>query len=424
MSQIEALDKKYIWHPFELPESMPAIPITHALGASLFTEDGKTIIDAIASWWVNLHGHAHPHITKAITEQAKKLHHVIFAGFTHEPAARLAELLMTKLPSNQHKLFFSDNGSTAIEIALKICIQYWKNNGKKKNKIVALENGYHGDTFGAMSAGDRSVFVEAFKEYLFEVEFIPSPALNPDGAKERLKEICESGAVAAFIFEPMIQGAGGMLMYPALILDELIKIAKSYDVPCIADEVMTGFGRTGKWFASDHLTHKPDLICLSKGLTGGTLPLAITTCSEKIFKAFDSTSRDKGFFHGHSFTGNPLACAAAVASFELLDTPECWEQIGILSNHQSAFSEMIKNNPKVVNARSTGTVAAFNVKTNTSSSYLNPVRDIVMNHCLKAGVMIRPLGDLIYILPPYCISNTELLHVYETVMEAVEKIPE
>jgi len=423
MSRIASLDKQFIWHPFELPESLPAIPITHAKGVHLYTEDGRAIIDAIASWWVNLHGHAHPAITKAIQQQAEKIHHIIFAGFTHEPAALLAEKLMTKLPANQHKLFFSDNGSTAIEVALKICIQYWKNLGIKKTKIIALEHGYHGDTFGAMSTGERSIFVKPFTEYLFEVCFIPSPALDPQGARDALQAIAETNDVAAFIFEPLIQGAGGMLMYEPATLDALIQLAHQYDIPCIADEVMTGFGRTGKWFASDHLNEAPDLICLSKGLTGGTLPLAITSCSEKIFRAFDSTSRDKGFFHGHSFTGNPLACAAAVASFDLLNTDECWQQIGFLSNHQRAFSEVIKHHPKVHSSRSFGTVCAFNVKTDTNSSYLNPVRDVVMNYCLQHGVMIRPLGDLIYILPPYCISEPELLTVYEAVTAAIDRLP-
>ena len=422
-SSILATDKKYIWHPFEVPESMAATPITHARGVHIFTEDGKTIIDAISSWWLNLHGHAHPKITEAIRQQAEKLHHVIFAGFTHQPATDLAERLMTKLPANQHKLFFSDNGSTAVEVALKLCIQYWKNIGQKRTKIVALENGYHGDTFGAMSAGARSIFVEPFKEHLFEVAFLQDIHANPDQTIEQFCALAKAGEVAAFIFEPLVQGAGGMLMHQPVVLDELLSIANQYDIRTIADEVMTGFGRTGKWFATDYLTQKPDCICLSKGLTGGTLPLSITSCSELIFSAFDSVSRDKGFFHGHSFTGNPLACAAAVASFDLLNTDECWKRIGNLCNHQTAFKSILENHPKVSAARNFGTITAANIRTSLPSSYTNPVRDVVMNFCLERGVMIRPLGDLVYILPPYCITYEELLEVYETLIAAIDTVP-
>ena len=421
-NSITAIDQAHIWHPFEMPESLPAKAVTHAKGVHIYTEDGGKIIDAISSWWVNIHGHAHPAITKAVSAQMQSLHHVIFAGFTHAPAAKLAQRLMTKLPANQHKLFFSDNGSTAVEIALKLCIQYWKNKNVKRNRIIALEHAYHGDTFGAMSAGERSIFVKPFKEYLFEVDFLPSPATDPAATIQRFKELSAKNDSVCFIFEPLVQGASGMLMYPAAVLDQLLAIAKENDIPTIADEVMTGFGRTGKWFACDHLTNSPDCMCLSKGLTGGTLPMGITSCSEKIFKAFDETSRDKGFFHGHSFTGNPISCAAAVASFDLLDTDECQQSIGHLANHQAAFANILANHPKVKTARNFGTITAAEIITTDQTSYTNPVRDIVMNYCLKHGVMIRPLGNIIYVIPPYCITHQELLYVYEILLQAIDAV--
>jgi adenosylmethionine-8-amino-7-oxononanoate aminotransferase len=421
-------DKKHIWHPFEMPESPAALAVTSASGTKLTLENGQQIIDAISSWWVTIHGHAHPAITKAIKEQAEKLHHVMFAGFTHQPAVELAEKLISKLPGNQHKLFFSDNGSTAVEVAIKLCIQYWKNNGIKKTKIIALQNSYHGDTFGAMSAGARSIFSKPFDDYLFDVKFLPSIHLDPTEAIEQLNILLKDNDINCFIYEPLVQGAGGINIYPAEVLDKLILACKNANIPTIADEVMTGFGRTGKWFASDHCVNKPDIICLSKALTGGTLPMGITSCSKKIFDAFDHTSRDKGFFHGHTYTGNPLACAAANASFDLLNTADAFQQIGKISNSHQAFVALLNNHPKVINPRSLGTILAFDInpqsvnQQQTSIKYINPIRDKIMEYCLEQKVLIRPLGDTVYIMPPYCISESELLFVYDVLLGCLDTL--
>jgi adenosylmethionine-8-amino-7-oxononanoate aminotransferase len=427
MNSIE-IDKNHIWHPFEMPESPQALPIKSASGIWLELENGKKIIDAVSSWWITIHGHSHPKITESIYNQAQKLHHVMFAGFTHEPAIQLVKRLLTKLPTNQQKFFFSDNGSTAIEVAIKLCIQYWRNQNKKRTKIIALENSYHGDTFGAMSAGARSVFSAPFEEYLFEVQFLPSIHIDPKNSIETLKQLVLNNDVACFIFEPLIQGAGGINIYPPEVLDELLLVCKDNNIPTIADEVMTGFGKTGKWFATDYCTNKPDLICISKALTGGTLPLAITTCTSEIFAAFDHTSREKGFFHGHTYTGNPLACAAAVASFDLLDQKNTFDKIHSITVMHQGFVSSLINHPKLKNPRSLGTVLAVDIDTDKVNSnfskqgYLNPIRDIIMESCLESGVLIRPLGHTIYIMPPYCISTEEMLIVYEAILKSLDSI--
>lgn len=411
-----------IWHPFQISNAVPIIPVERASGSKIYTADGRAIIDAVSSWWVNIHGHAHPAITKAVTEQLHKLHQVIFSGFTHEPAITLAERVLSKLPSNQKKVFFSDNGSTAVEVAIKLCIQYWKNQGSHRTKIIALENSYHGDTVGAMSVGARSVFVDAFQEILFEVAHLPPLDTEPTRSLEVLKEHLDADDVCCFIFEPLVQGSCGMLMHTPEALDALLSECKKHSVPCIADEVMTGFGRTGRWFASDHLKNQPDLFSLSKGLTGGTIPMSLTTCTEEIWSAFNTGERSKGFFHGHSFTGNALACAAANASFELLDNDDTWKRIGEISNHHDGFAALLKNNSKVTSIRKRGTIIAFDVTTSGKAGYLNPVRDTILNYCLAHGVLIRPLGNTVYVLPPYCITDEELMSVYETVLGALEEL--
>ena len=416
-SKLLIRDKQWVWHPFTpLIGSEDNVVIDRAIGAKLLTTDGREIIDAIASWWVNLHGHSNPYIANAIANQAKKLEHVMFAGFTHEPAIQLAENLLSILPENQGKVFFSDNGSTSVEVALKMALQYWHNQGKSKTKIIALDGGYHGDTFGAMSVGERGGFTTPFWPFLFEVEFVdlPFPGQEKGGIKE-FEVLINRGDIAAFIFEPVIQGAAGMRQYSATWLDQLISIAQSSGVLCIADEVMTGFGRTGKIFASDFLENKPDIFCLSKGLTGGALALGATSCTNEIQEAYNHEDILKTFFHGHSYTANPIACAAANASFELLMTDECNRNIQRISSGFKNFKKRIEAHPKVQSVTHLGAILAMEFKTFGDTSYINEARHELYPYFLSKNVLLRPLGNIIYIIPPYVISDPELDVVYEAI---------
>ncbi len=416
-------DKAYIWHPFtQMKTAGDPILIKRAKGALIYDENDNEIIDAVSSWWVNVHGHAHPYIADKIYEQLNKLEHVIFAGFTHEPAVELAERLLGYLP-HQSKIFFSDNGSTAVEVALKMSLQYFYNKNEKRDTIIALESAYHGDTFGAMSAGGDDGFNDPFKKHMFKIERIPTPTKgNENKSIEQLKEIISEKNVCSFIFEPLIQGAGGMVMYEPEILDELIGICKENNVLCIADEVMVGFYRTGKIFASNHLKNKPDLTCLSKGLTGGTLPMSITSCSEEIYNAFLSQDKKKTFFHGHSFTGNPIGCAAALASLDLFEKEETKNNIErIIQSHQR-FKNKIEKHPSATNVRQRGTIIALDFKTDSSTSYFNSLRDTLYYFFLEHGVLLRPLGNVVYIMPPYCISDEQLNKVYHLIEKALDEL--
>lgn len=423
-------DKQCVWHPFTpLIGSEDNVVIERAAGAKLITADGREIIDAIASWWVNIHGHSNSHIAQAIANQAKKLEHVMFAGFTHAPAIQLAENLLSILPDNQGKVFFSDNGSTAVEVALKMALQFWHNQGNSKTKILALEGGYHGDTFGAMSVGERGAFTTPFWPFLFEVEFLklPVPGQENDSVME-FEALMNRGDVAAFIFEPVIQGAAGMRLYSASWLDHLISIAHSSKVLCIADEVMTGFGRTGKTFASDYLDNKPDIFCLSKGLTGGALALGATSCSNEIQEAYNHEDILKTFFHGHSYTANPIACAAANASFELLMTDECSGNIQRISSGFKSFETRIKSHPKVRSTTHLGAILAIEFKNSGETSYINEARHELYPYFLSKNVLLRPLGNIVYIIPPYVISDQELEVVYGAIedyleLSAIPKLP-
>ena len=426
-------DATYIWHPFTPLQGMQApLPIVRAEGCYLYTEDGRAILDAIASWWVNLHGHAHPHIAKAIGQQALQLEHVIFAGFTHAPAVSLAERLLQILPENLSKVFFSDNGSTACEVALKMALQYWYNKGQPKTKVIALEGAYHGDTFGAMSVGDRSPLSAPTAPLLFEVCSIALPMCHKEtccAGQRELSSLCggvaqsiaafeaaaASGEVAAFIYEPLVQGASGMRMYSVAILEKLLAIAKKYEVICIADEVMTGFGRTGQLFASLHLSEQPDIVCLSKGLTGGALPLGVTACAEYIIEAYRSDDLLKTFFHGHSFTANPLACAAALASLDLLLTEECLQNIARIQQQHLAFEERLQGHSKVREVRVLGTIVAVELDTDKESGYFNEARSSLYQFFLDRNILLRPLGNIIYILPPYAIAPEGLEDVYQAI---------
>lgn len=415
-------DLKVIWHPYtQMQTAAPPIGIVRGEGACLYDENDKCYIDAISSWWVNIHGHAHPYIAAKVAEQLQKLEHVIFAGFTHEPAVELAERLLAILPSNQAKVFYSDNGSTAVEVALKMCLQYWYNKGQQRTKILAFKNAYHGDTFGAMAVSGRSAFTNAFEKLLFDVEFIDLPtAENISELRSKISAL--SSELACFIVEPLIQGSAGMIMYEAAYLDELLQHCRQENIFTIADEVFTGFGRTGKNFASDHLTHQPDIMCFSKGLTGGTMALGITTCTQYIYDAFLSDDRLKTLFHGHSFTANPIACAAALASMDLFMRPETAKNIQRIVESHQGFAKQLQGHPKVRAVRQTGTIIAIEWETGNNTSYFSILRDTLYQYFLEAGIILRPLGNIVYILPPYCITNEQLGYIYSTIQQALQTI--
>jgi adenosylmethionine---8-amino-7-oxononanoate aminotransferase len=409
-------DKAVIWHPFTpFKSAAPVIPIVKGEGIYLIDDAGNKYIDAISSWWVNLHGHAHPYIAKKIYQQAKTLEQVIFAGFTHTPAIELAERLLPILPGSFSKIFYSDNGSTSTEVAIKMALQFWWNKGENRNKILAFNNSYHGDTFGAMSVSDRSVFTLAFHDKLFEVVFIDTPTVENIG---EIKSVVHKHAseIAGFIYEPLVQGAGGMKMYDPYLLNELLNTVKLSDIICIADEVMTGFGRTGKFFASEYLNKKPDIICLSKGLTGGTMALGITAVTEKIVNAFVTEDRLKTFFHGHSFTANPLACTAALASLDLLEKPSCIENIEMIVSTNKQFTQQLQaaNKPCIKNIRQLGTILAFEIAQG-KDEYLNNIAAVITQKVLEQNVYLRPLGNTVYIMPPYCITKEQLQKIYEVI---------
>ena len=337
-------DQKYVWHPFApVKGDFPILPLKGAKGVHLELEDGRKIIDGISSWWVNVLGHSHGDIADVLKKQGQELAHVIFAGFTHAPAVDLSEKILSYLPHHK-KVFFSDNGSTAVEVALKMAIQYQINTGNSQRKrIIAIEGAYHGDTFGAMSVGERGGFNIPFEPYFFDVSFIPYPTgENEEEVITQFQELCENGDIAAFIFEPLVQGAAGMRIYSPSLLENLLKIAKASGVVTIADEVFTGFFRTGNRFACEYLNTVPHIFCFSKALTNGTLPLSLTVVDSEIFAPFDNSDRQKAFYHGHSYTGNPLACAVAVKTMELLDSQTIQESIKTLCIHQQTFADGCK----------------------------------------------------------------------------------
>ncbi|HWY09819.1 MAG TPA: adenosylmethionine--8-amino-7-oxononanoate transaminase [Bacteroidia bacterium] len=418
MSIIEK-DKDFVWHPFtHLKSAGENICIERAEGSYYFDDTGRRYIDAISSWWVNLHGHSHPYISQKVSEQLFKFEHTMFSGFTHKPAVELAERLLNHLPSNQSKIFYSDNGSTAVEVALKMTLQFWENKGESKPLFIAFENAYHGDTFGGMSVGERNVFNNAFEKLLFDVVHVPLPdSENIERLETELISLVTNHSVAGFIFEPLVQGAAGMLMYEAHYLDRLIKICNQNNVITIADEVMTGFGRTGKFFASDFLQNKPDIICLSKGLTGGYMPLGVTSCAQFIYDAFISDDKTKTFFHGHSYTGNPTACSAALASMDLLEKKETWNNIDRISKKHSTFLHKIKAHKAIKNIRQTGTILAIELNTDEHTHYLNNAAEKITEFFMKHGILLRPLGNVFYILPPYCINFSDMDLIYSRTEE-------
>jgi adenosylmethionine-8-amino-7-oxononanoate aminotransferase len=364
---------------------------------------------------VTLHGHAHPAIAAAIAEQATRLEQVIFAGFTHEPAVRLAEALVRIAPVGLERTFLSDNGSTAVEVALKMALQYWSNGGEERNIVVALDHAYHGDTFGAMSASARGLFTAPFTRQMFDVARLPDPATEDVVAP--FQRLCEERGreIAALIVEPMLLGAGGMRMWTADALRQLRRITREHGILLIADEVLTGFGRTGPLFACEHAGVAPDIMCLSKGITGGFLPLGATLATDEIFARFLSPDRSRTLFHGHSYTANPLACAAAVASAGLLDESCATSREDIERSHRRWIATL--TDPRVRNARVLGTVCAFDL--GEGDGYLEPVGPALARHALRMGVLLRPLGNTVYILPPYCITQNELGQVYAAIEDSI-----
>lgn len=419
---LQERDARHLWHPYTQHQTAAKpLGIVRGKDALLWDEDGKEYIDAIASWWVNPFGHSNEALAKAAYKQLTELEHVLFGGFTHRPAVELAEKLISILPSNQQKLFFSDNGSTAVEIAIKMALQYFFNKGEQRFTVIALENAFHGDTFAAMAASGISFFTEAFADHLLKVVRIPAPVAGSDAAAKALRAAIAAHNPAAFIFEPLVQGAVGMNIYPAESLDELICIAKDNGVLTIADEVMTGFGRTGRTFASDYLTEQPDIMCLSKALTGGTIPLAVTTATQAVFDAFYSEDINKALFHGHTYTANPTGCAIALEAIHLLESEEMQANIQRIMGRHKAFVAHISQHPKVQNARTLGVIMAFELKTAENTDYYGSFRDRLYNFFISEGVLLRPVGNTIYILPPYIISDTQLSRVYEVIEKAIER---
>ncbi len=411
-------DKKVNWHPYTQMKTTTHIPIMSGKDAYLYDANGKQYIDAVSSWWVTLHGHANKYIAEKVSQQLTTLEQVIFAGFTHKPAIELSERLLQLLPDNQTKVFYTDNGSTAIEVALKMCLQFEFHKKTNKQKILAFKNGYHGDTFGAMSVSGRGTWTAPFNDFLFDVVFIDVPT------QENLSSIKEiiSGYndISCFVYEPLIQGSAGMLMHEARYLDELLGFCKSQNILLIQDEIFVGFGRTGKLFAANHLKCKPDIMCFSKGLTGGTMPLGITTCTEDIFNAFYDDDKTKALFHGHSFTANPLACAAALASMDLLLKEDTLSRINEICKLHEQFRKKLIGHEKIKDVRQTGTILAIEYKVQTKTSYFNELNSILYSFFLKQGILIRPLGNIIYLVPPYCISTNDLKYIYEIITDSLE----
>ncbi|MFD2892389.1 adenosylmethionine--8-amino-7-oxononanoate transaminase [Flavobacterium chuncheonense] len=417
-------DTLYNWHPYtQHKNSFPHPVIVKGEGALLWDENGKEYIDAIASWWVNPFGHSNAFIANAIYKQLTTLEHVLFGGFTHEPVIQLSEKLSQILPSNQNKFFYSDNGSTAVEVAIKAALQFFYNKGEKRIKIIAFENAFHGDTFGAMAASGISFFTDAFKGSLLEVVRIPVPTKgNEEKSKQLFRDLVATNEYAAFIFEPLVQGAAGMIMYEPEVLNELLEIAKVNQVFTIADEVMTGFGKTGKNFACDYLNEQPDMMCLSKALTGGTIPMAVTSFTQTIFDGFYDSDTNKALFHGHTFTANPTGCAAALASISLLETEEIQQNIQQVHQQHLAFSERIKSHPKVACTRVLGVIFALEIKVEGKHDYYGELRNTLYAFFIANGIIMRPVGNIIYILPPYIVSDVQLEKVYSTIEQALEMV--
>lgn len=425
-SKIIQEDRQYIWHPYtQMYTARDPIVVVKGEGAHLYDENGTRYLDGISSWWVNLHGHAHPYIAEKIQEQAILLEHTLFAGCTHEGAVTLAKRLISIIPGEMSKIFYSDNGSTAVETALKMAFQYWYNRNPKtkRKKIVSFKNSYHGDTFGAMSASGRNSFNRPFWSHLFESEQIDLPTLETrEQSLRQMEEIISKGDCACFIFEPILLTIGGMICYPPEGLDALIQLCRKYSVITIADEVATGFGRTGPLFASELLEEAPDIICLSKGITGGFLPLGATLCKSFIFDAFLSDNPAQALLHGHSYCANPLACAAALASLDLLEDQKCTNEREFIEESHRLFCLEWQRHPKLKRCESLGTILILEYAIeHKSSSYFHSLRNRLDSFFVQSHILLRPLGNILYVCPPYCIQKEELDLIYQTIATTLEE---
>jgi adenosylmethionine-8-amino-7-oxononanoate aminotransferase len=419
MSSTIEKDKQYVWHPFTQMQTAPEpLEIVKAKDAVLYSADGKEYLDCNSSWWVNVHGHGNDHIAQAIASQFIKIDHIIFAGVTHPKAVELAERVSTLLPDPLQKVFFSDNGSTAVEVALKMVFQFWFNQDKPKKRILALEGAYHGDTFGAMSVGQRGYFNEPFEHFFFDVDFIDLPtAETEDELLLKAEHFFKTGEFAGLIVEPLIQGSSGMRTYNVSFLNKLVSLAKSHGVLVIFDEVMTAWGRTGKLFAMNYCNVIPDIVCLSKGLTGGVMPMGLTVSTEAIYNEFLSEDKSKALLHGHSFTGNALACAAACASLDIFENELTWKNIHRIQKSHVDFKFSIEKNKMLKEVRLLGTILALEIETGEGNTYFSSIRDEAYDFFLERGLLIRPLGNIVFINPPYCITEEQLNSVYSTILD-------
>jgi adenosylmethionine-8-amino-7-oxononanoate aminotransferase len=417
---LEERDKKHLWHPLKQHQTHPeSLAIVKAKGCILTDEKGNEYIDAVSSWYTCMFGHCNDFITSRVYTQMQTLDQIMFSDFTHEPAIKLSEELIKILPKGQNRIFFNDNGSTAVEAGIKMALQYYFNLDEKRSTFVAFENGFHGDTFGAMSVSGLSVYNGPFEDFLMDVKRIPTPnEKNHTEILVQLEKIISENKIAGFIYEPIIQGAAGMKIHDAEGLNKILNFFKTNNILTIADEVMTGFGKTGSNFASDFIETKPDIICLSKALTAGLVPMAITSCTEKIYTAFLSNEMAKGFFHCHTYSANPLACAAANAAIELLQTAEIKENIKKISASHKQFQKHILNHSKVKTARSQGVIFALDLEVKVER--YGSLRDKLLAFFMQRGVFLRPLGNTIYIQVPYVITKEQLQKVYKTIEESLE----
>jgi adenosylmethionine-8-amino-7-oxononanoate aminotransferase len=409
-----------VWHPFTQHGLQEPIPlVTRAEGAALYTADGRRIVDAISSWWVTTHGHSHPRIAAAIAEQASRLDQLIFAGWTHEPAERLARDLVAMMPAPLEHVFFSDSGSTSVEVALKMALGFWANRGEPRHRVVVMEHSYHGDTIGAMSVGARGVFNRTYEPLLFDVGTVPFPHAGQEQATlDALEAACATGSVAAFLVEPLLLGSGGMLIYPPWVLTEMRRICERHATLFIADEVMTGWGRSGTMLACEQAGVVPDILCLAKGLTGGSIPLAVTLATPPIFDAHWSQDPTKQFFHSSSYTANAIACAAANANLAVWREEPVRERIATLATRQSAILKEVSALPRLRDPRQIGTVIAIDVA-EPDAGYLSQVGPRLKASFRRSPVLLRPLGNTIYVMPPYCIDEADLAQVAAAIVSAV-----
>ncbi|MER9334825.1 adenosylmethionine--8-amino-7-oxononanoate transaminase [Mesorhizobium sp. M0293] len=417
------MSRSAVWHPFTQHAVEAALPkVVRTEGAYLQTDDGRRILDAISSWWVVTHGHRHPAIVEAIRSTAETLDQIIFAGLTHAPAEELASALIGLAPKGLDWVFYSDSGSTSVEVALKMALGYFRNIGAPRSRIVVMESSYHGDTIGTMSVGARGVFNAAYEPLLFDVDTIPFPA--KDREQETLDAFeafsCDRKA-AALIIEPLVLGAGGMRMYSPKILAELKRIAEASGTLFIADEVMTGWGRTGTLFACEQAGIAPDILCTSKGLTGGAIPLAATLATDAIFRAYYSPDRSRTFFHSSSYTANPIACAAALANIAIWRDEPVIERVTTLTRLQAEGARRFAEDSRFGDVRVTGTIAAFELAV-ANPGYLAEIGPKLRAFFLERDLLVRPLGNVIYLLPPYCVSASELGRLYDAIDEAADLV--